>query len=194
MISHDDFLLIAPLFSHYWLYYCHYIFSHYVLSLHPQSFCQRNIRILHQCMSQMEIRLLVFAWCSALHKEVVTNLISSLVCCNEFTTHHFFSWWMASKLEAGSLEGITNVAEFNHVTNGLCFSTLRSLSDLHNILQQFSLFGEIHWGCKFSCFFFFLWAIQMTIQLITTISLKQTIPVDLCPWTIVIHAVCKLSY
>lgn len=44
MISHDDYS-IALLFSHYLLYYRHYIFSHYTFSLRLQSFCQRNSRI-----------------------------------------------------------------------------------------------------------------------------------------------------
>lgn len=37
--------------------------------------------------SQFEIGLLIFAWCSTVHGEVMTNLISSLICCHEFTTH-----------------------------------------------------------------------------------------------------------
>lgn len=55
--------------------------------------------------SQFEIGLLIFAWRSIVHGEVMTNLISSLICCHEFTTHHFV------------------MMEGQYVTNGLNFNS-----------------------------------------------------------------------
>lgn len=48
-----------------------------------------------------------------------------------------FSWWMASRWNTGSSEGITNVTGFNHLTNGFHFNSLRSITFRpykHNIL------------------------------------------------------------
>lgn len=80
---------IAPLFSHYLQYYRYYILSHYMLSLYLQLFCQTSGHSFTRRTSPLETTLLVFAWFSTLRGEVVTNLISSLICCREFTTHHF---------------------------------------------------------------------------------------------------------
>lgn len=84
------------------LYLLHY--HCYILSL--QSYCQSGRRSLKRCTSQPKIGLLVFA---CLHREVVTNLISSFICCHEFTAHHFLI--MACqyvKKKTGSV-GITNI-------------------------------------------------------------------------------------
>lgn len=188
---------VAPLFSHYWLYYCHYILSHYVLSLHPQSFCQRNIQILHQCMSQFEIRLLIFAWCSALHREVVTNLISSLICCHEFTTHRFFhDGWLVSERQGLQRESLMLQSSTMWLMDFALVHSDHLQTCKHNILQQFSPFWEIHWGCKSSYLFIysFLWVIQLTNDYSCIIKAKRIcspLPLDHCHSFI--HSSCPIK-
>lgn len=85
-----------------------------------------NVMISHDdyfnCSSILSLLTVLLSLYSFSLRSLITPVIilseehrTSLICCHEFTTHHFFSWWMASKWEAGSSEGITNVAEFNHV-------------------------------------------------------------------------------
>lgn len=90
---------IASPFSHYLLHYRHYVLSHYIPSLRPQSFCQRSSRILQRSASPLQIRLLIFVRRPASLGEVSTNLIWKPCLLLLFTSsppphpaHRFFPW------------------------------------------------------------------------------------------------------
>lgn len=89
MISHDDYFhcsFILSLLTVLSLLYC---FSLHSLIMPAIILSEERSHFL-MLISQLEIiMLLIFAWCSALLGEEMTNLISSLICCHEFTTHHF---------------------------------------------------------------------------------------------------------
>lgn len=111
----------ALLFSHYLLYYRHYILSHYTFSLRLQSCCQRSSHIfVHLSLkydSSYSRHVLPYTerwW-------LISYPPSSVAMSSPPT---IYLWWMASRWNRGSSEGITNVTRFSHMTNGVHFNTL----------------------------------------------------------------------
>lgn len=148
MISHDDYFHCSSILSLLTVLSSLYSLSHYILSLRLQSFCLRSDHIFNWCTSQPEIRLLIFAWCSALHREVVTNLTSTLICCHEFTTHHFLMMdgWLVGETRGLQRESLM----WQGSTIWLYFNTLRSITFrpyTHNISLPFCTLLKL-----FSCF------------------------------------------
>lgn len=167
MISHDDYFHCFYSLITYCITIVIFFlitFSHYACNY----FGRGAVTFSNGVHLRLEIRLLIFAWFPSLHREVVTNLICPLPqSVATSSTPTIFLWWMASRWNTGSSEGITNVTRFNHMTNGPHFNTLRCIPFKpykHNILSQFCIFVEI-----LSCFK--LW-LKLNCMLISCYSIK----------------------